>query len=48
MTNRTEAVIIMEIGLPSMRTMGFSLDENVELMTEQLDFIEENKEIASI
>lgn len=48
MIYRIEAVILAKIGLPSMRTMGFSLDENDRLMTEQLDFLEENREILSI
>lgn len=38
----------MKIGLPSMRTMSFSPNENDQFMIEQLDFMEENKEIASI
>jgi len=41
-------MIPVEIGLPSIRIMGFSLNENDLLMTEQLDFMEENREIASI
>lgn len=42
-----EAVIPLEIGLPSMRTFKFSPKENDQLMTKQLDYIEENKEIVS-
>ena len=48
MTYETMAVIPMEISLPSMRTMSFSPDENDQFMIKQLDFMEENKEIASI
>ena len=48
MTFETMAVIPMEISLPSMRTMSFSPDENDQFMIEQLDFMEENREIASI
>lgn len=48
MTYRTKDMIPVEIGLPSIRIMGFSLNENDLLMTEQLDFMEENREIASI
>ena len=44
MTYGTEAVILVKIGLPSMRTIGFSLDENDQLMTKQLDFLEEYRE----
>ena len=46
MTYRIEAVIPLEISLPCIRTMGFSLDKNDQLLTEQLDSMEENKEIA--
>ena len=48
MTYETMAVIPMEISLPSMRTMSFSLDENDQFMIKQFDFMEENREIASI
>ena len=48
MTYRTEDMISVEIGLPSIRIMGFSLNENDRLMTKQLDFMEENREITSI
>ena len=44
----TEAVIPIEIGLPSMRTTSFYLNKNELLMAEQLDLVEENREILSI
>ena len=44
----TEVVIPIETGLPSIRTTSFSLNENELLMAEQLDLVEENKEIESI
>ena len=48
MTYKTMVVIPMEISLPSMRTISFSLDENDQFMIKQFDFMEENREIASI
>ena len=48
MTFGIEAVIPMEVGLLSMRTVEFSLSINDMAMTEKLDFVEENREIASI
>lgn len=47
-TCRTEAVILVEIGLANMRITRFSLCMNNPMLTKQLDFMEENKEIASI
>ena len=48
MTYGTKAVIPVEAGLPSMRTMCIFLNENDQLMTKQLDFMEDNREIASV
>ena len=48
MTYRTEVVIPVEIGLASMRISRFSSCVNNLMLTKQLDFKEENKEIASI
>lgn len=45
MTYGTEAVIPIEIGLPSMRTTSFSSYENELLIAEQLDLVEKNREI---
>lgn len=44
----TKVVIPREIGLLSMRTTSFSSNENKLLIAEQLDLIEENREITSI
>ena len=41
MTYGTEAIIPMEISMPSMRVSNFSPNSNDELMTEQLDLLEE-------
>ena len=41
-------MIPVEVGLPSMRIMGFPSYENDRLMTKKLDFLEENREIAFI
>lgn len=48
MTHRTETLILVKIGLASMKITRFSLSENNLMLTEQLDFMEENGEIASI
>jgi len=48
MTFGIEVVILVEVGLSSMRIVGFSLNTNDMAMTEQLDLLEENREIASI
>ena len=48
MTFGIEVVIHVEVGLSSMRIVGFSLNTNDMAMTEQLDLLEENREIASI
>ena len=48
MTYGIEAMIPTEIGLPSMRTISFSSNENELLTVEQLDLVEENREIVSI
>lgn len=48
MTHRTETMILVKIGLASMKITRFSLSENNLMLTEQLDFMEENGEIASI
>ena len=41
MTYGAEAIIPMEISMPSMRVSDFSPNGNDELMTEQLDLLEE-------
>ena len=48
MTFGIEVVIPLEVGLLSMRTVDFSSSTNDASMTEQLDFVEENREITSI
>lgn len=48
MTFGIEVVIPVEVGLSSMRTADFSSSTNDLSMTEQLDFVEENREITSI
>ena len=48
MTFGIEVVILVVVGLLSMRVVGFSLNTNDMAMTEQLDLLEENREIASI
>lgn len=48
MTFGTEALIPMEVGLLSMRITIFSPSANDVAMIEQLDFVEENREITSI
>lgn len=47
-TYGTEAVLPVEIRLPSMRTTAFCVDENDKLLTEHLDFLEEDREIMPI
>ena len=47
-TFKTEAVIPMEVGLSSMKTTSLSSSTNDATMSEQLNFLEENREIASI
>ena len=48
MTFWAEVVIPMEVGLSSMRVACFSLYNNNAYMTEQLDLLEENQEMAKI
>ena len=48
MTFGIEVVIPMEVGLSSMRIADFSSSTNDASMTDQLDFVEENREITSI
>jgi len=48
MTFGTKAMILVEVGLLSMRTADFSSSANDAFMIDQLDFMEENREIASI
>lgn len=48
MTYEAKVVIPIEISLPSMRTMGFSPSGNDMIMIEQLDLLEEIREITSI
>ena len=47
-TFEIEVAIPVEIGFSSMRTVGFYPNTNDAVMTEQLDFLEENREIAFI
>lgn len=44
----TETVIPLEVDPPIMRTNSFSPGGNDQMLAEQLDLIEENKDIASI
>ena len=48
MTFWAEVVIPVEVGLSSMRVACFSLYNNNAYMTEQLDLLEENQEMAKI
>lgn len=48
MTYGTEVVILVEISMLSMKVLDFSLASNKELMTEQLDLLEEHQEMATI
>lgn len=48
MTYRIDTMIPVKVGLLSIRTMSFTLDGNDRLMIKRLDFLEENKDIASI
>ena len=48
MTYGTKVVIPVEISMPSMRVSDFSPDSNDELMTKQLDLLEERQELATI
>ena len=48
MTFGIKAVIPVEVGWSSMRTTDFSPSINDVAMTEKLDSVEENREIASI
>ena len=48
MTYGIEAVIPMDISMSSIRVLSFSPDSNNELMTEQLDLLEERREMATI
>ena len=48
MTFGAEAVILVEVGLSSMRVACFSSDNNNAYMIKQLDLLEENQEMAKI
>nr|XP_023886865.1 uncharacterized protein LOC111998971 [Quercus suber] len=48
MTYGTESVIPVEISMSNTRVLGFSSDSNNELMMEQLDLLEERREMATI
>ena len=48
MIYKTEAMLLVEIGLPSMKTTSFTPNKNELLMAEQLDLAEENKEMMSV
>lgn len=44
----TETVIPLEVDLPTMRINSFSPGSNDQILAEQLDLIEENRDIALI
>ena len=48
MTYGTEVVIPSEIGLSSIRISDFALEENNDKLAEDLDLLEERKEMALI
>ena len=48
MTYRIEAMIPTEIGLSSMKVSNFSLENNDTSMAEQLDLLEERREMALV
>ena len=48
MTYGVEAVITVEIGLPTSRTDVFEMGENDQLLCKHLDLIEESHDVASV
>ena len=48
MTYRTEVVIPLENGFPTMRTSTFTSDGNDELLKKNLDIVEERRENAMV
>ena len=48
MTYGAEAIIPLESGFPTMRSSGFTPDENEELLKRNLDLIEERRENARV
>ena len=48
MTYGVEAVILLEIGFPTLRTSSFSPSDNNEHLKKNLDLIEEKRENAMV
>ena len=48
LTYGVEAIILLEIGFPTLRTSSFNSSSNNELLEKRLDFIEERRENAMI
>ena len=48
MTNRAEAVILLETGFPALRTTSFNPSSNNESLEKNLDFIEERRESVMV
>ena len=48
MTYGAEAIIILEISFPTLRTSSFNPSSNNELLEKSLDFIEERRESAKV
>ena len=48
MTYRAEAVIPLQLGLPTLRTDQFSVEEKNRLLSDSLDVIEERREVAVV
>ena len=48
MTYGSEAVILLEIGFSTLKTSLFDLDENNQLLQENLDLVDERREVAMV
>ena len=48
MTYGSEAVIPLKIGFSTLKTSLFDLDENNQLLQENLDLVDERREVAMV
>ena len=48
MTYGSKAVIPLEIGFSTLKTSLFDLDENNQLLQENLDLVDERREVAMV
>ena len=48
MTYGSEAVILLEAGFPTLRTIQFNIDKNGQLLSASLDMVEEKREVATV